>query len=529
LVLEGGGAKGAYAFGCLKAFHRHGITFQVVSGTSVGGLNAACWSSDALGSGEELWRRLSLSLLISPWWVGSGVAALASAFVPLPLPEPTTAAGAFTDLFLLLVDPGHALSLGLSYLALELFQIAIVLLPLVGVVLLALPVPFALYQDFLLGRSHYVPGSRVGVRIAVLLLCAALALGLLHIIPDPLNGSVTVAIVVVGAVLLAAAMSFSSYDSLRNVLAYLIGIALFIVGIFTVLGLITSQVSELWIMYFIAMWLATPVVLLSLPLLITVLSKRRLRRLVDHVLPQRFNVPTYVCLAGSSAMVNRKAPVGYETGIDNKDRLILQYNYRYVPNYYRLDRAESRDEVLDLLTGTCSLPLAIFGRITIRGREFVDGGVVDNLPIWPVLAHHDMTEIFVVQLRPAGGDWREQWRRVELQLIEASESQRLSDELNTLASLEPDVIRTLADEADATIRSRQRTVPEPAHSVKVFVFAPAEPIGGFLTGTLRFSKRYAESLIAKGERDASAAIQDYLRKKAAENSTPNSTAARPIP
>jgi predicted acylesterase/phospholipase RssA len=40
LVLAGGGAKGAYQFGCLKAFRERQIEFDYVSGTSVGALNA---------------------------------------------------------------------------------------------------------------------------------------------------------------------------------------------------------------------------------------------------------------------------------------------------------------------------------------------------------------------------------------------------------------------------------------------------------------------------------------------------------
>ena len=37
MVLEGGGAKGAYQFGVLKRFAEEGIFFDCVAGTSVGG------------------------------------------------------------------------------------------------------------------------------------------------------------------------------------------------------------------------------------------------------------------------------------------------------------------------------------------------------------------------------------------------------------------------------------------------------------------------------------------------------------
>jgi predicted acylesterase/phospholipase RssA len=59
LVLSGGGAKGAYEFGCLKAFKEHNIEFDMVTGTSVGALNAICWSTNKLEDGEALWDTLS--------------------------------------------------------------------------------------------------------------------------------------------------------------------------------------------------------------------------------------------------------------------------------------------------------------------------------------------------------------------------------------------------------------------------------------------------------------------------------------
>src|SRR5436190_22943718 len=59
LVLEGGGAKGAYAIGCLRAFHDSGIRFDAVAGTSVGALNAAILSTNKLAFGEGFWESLT--------------------------------------------------------------------------------------------------------------------------------------------------------------------------------------------------------------------------------------------------------------------------------------------------------------------------------------------------------------------------------------------------------------------------------------------------------------------------------------
>jgi len=58
LVLSGGGAKGAYQVGVWKALEDYGISNQitVISGTSVGALNAALFACSDLGEAEKLWR-----------------------------------------------------------------------------------------------------------------------------------------------------------------------------------------------------------------------------------------------------------------------------------------------------------------------------------------------------------------------------------------------------------------------------------------------------------------------------------------
>ena len=83
LVLEGGGAKGAYAFGCLLAFKEHGFEFDSVAGTSIGGINAACWAAQTLDEGEKLWRSLRPSTLLHSIWIFSSIVII-SFFLPHP-------------------------------------------------------------------------------------------------------------------------------------------------------------------------------------------------------------------------------------------------------------------------------------------------------------------------------------------------------------------------------------------------------------------------------------------------------------
>ena len=61
LVLEGGGAKGAYQIGAWKALKEEGIKIKGLSGVSVGALNGAMICMDDLNKAEEIWDNISYS------------------------------------------------------------------------------------------------------------------------------------------------------------------------------------------------------------------------------------------------------------------------------------------------------------------------------------------------------------------------------------------------------------------------------------------------------------------------------------
>ena len=65
LVLEGGGARGAYQIGAYKALKEEGYEFKAVIGTSIGAINAALIAQGDEEKLEELWRNLSFGDLIN--------------------------------------------------------------------------------------------------------------------------------------------------------------------------------------------------------------------------------------------------------------------------------------------------------------------------------------------------------------------------------------------------------------------------------------------------------------------------------
>ena len=61
LVLEGGGAKGAYQIGAWKALREEGVKIKGISGVSVGALNGALICMDDFERAEEIWKNIEYS------------------------------------------------------------------------------------------------------------------------------------------------------------------------------------------------------------------------------------------------------------------------------------------------------------------------------------------------------------------------------------------------------------------------------------------------------------------------------------
>ena len=64
LVLSGGGAKGAYQIGCWQAFQEAGIRFDLVAGSSIGGLNGALICQGDMDRAKTFWEKMGEQRLI---------------------------------------------------------------------------------------------------------------------------------------------------------------------------------------------------------------------------------------------------------------------------------------------------------------------------------------------------------------------------------------------------------------------------------------------------------------------------------
>ena len=68
IVLEGGGAKGAYQIGAWKALREAGVKIKGIAGTSVGALNGALMCMGDLELAEKVWSNHPLHQRQMPFW-----------------------------------------------------------------------------------------------------------------------------------------------------------------------------------------------------------------------------------------------------------------------------------------------------------------------------------------------------------------------------------------------------------------------------------------------------------------------------
>jgi predicted acylesterase/phospholipase RssA len=292
IVLEGGGGKGAYALGCLKAFSERGIEFDVISGSSVGALNAAIYASEQLELGTKFWFNLKPS-----------------------------------DVY----------------------------------------------------RNRRLPLFRYTIQVLYLL-----SKGLLLVVahrPDP-----------------------KFMVKYLKILIMVNFILLFVISLSSILfsDIIGSFNKNLTLI------LPTFLFLLIILLMTASFLLRSINFSVFHTKPlqqsikQIFNnvaikIPTYVTVTRRSVVFDPDLPhlqpwteYGPFTATEVEG---------HFPVYLRLDQI-ANSEIVKILTASAALPLGVFPEIDINGESYIDGGVSDNLPLFPLITYESCDEIVLIHLRP---------------------------------------------------------------------------------------------------------------------------------
>lgn len=348
LVIVGGGALGAYSFGCLKAFEEAGLVFQVVAGTSAGSLNAVIWSTGELRKGEQLWSRMS------PETTYDLIPALKR--LPSVLRHGATVA-------MLFVGAVAARARGHSVKGLDRPLAIIVSALFAGAATFCWRFTGAIYPGWVIGL--------VGGLLAYLQIMGRRSSGLM--LPFLVMG--------VSFALLPQIPWLEHQQGFPGK-AWTFG--LLIGGAF--LGLVAGGVAEM----------------LFALLEGSAFSSGPLAKTVGEFLREsRMNLPTYVTVAVARALFDPDRPTysdfSSEPGMPPVNPQPTFVNH-WVPKYIRIDTLTSNQTVLALLA-SAALPFGIVPSVDLGGDAYVDGGVADNCPILPLLGH-ELDEIFVLTLAP---------------------------------------------------------------------------------------------------------------------------------
>jgi predicted acylesterase/phospholipase RssA len=406
LVLSGGGFKGAYQIGVWKALTdpRIGITqFHSIAGTSVGALNGFLVANGNIQDAEEVWRTPDLLKLSVKAVRSYGVAYVLffGPFVTMAL----TLGAAFS-----MVRPIYVVGedlINYRFFSEIFLAILLALSPLATWLLLDEP---GNHRDW------------ITLPLFFLLVMLGENISWLHFpATDPLALQ-AMALVSVFFVGLSAGLLHGTIDIGRPSLYFIDE------SIFLSLALVASAASLLPMAHLEALsksillfWF----IVLMGSAIVGIPLGRAAAKSFDHahqnshllsndrllnVIRNRLSLSKikavnslHATLAEHRLVVNPFVPAHKPSKYDPRamdyDMVNPRGDFGWYPNYVDLCQLDTVDDVLQVLRHTSALPFILESGVTKDGHAVVDGGIVDNIPILPVL-QAQVDYVIVVQLSP---------------------------------------------------------------------------------------------------------------------------------
>lgn len=483
LVLSGGGAKGAYAFGCLKAFKERNIHFDAVSGTSVGGLNALLWSTKSLSEGQKLWDELSFSTVYPVRLLN-----------PRIFPRPVIHILAMVIVFLNLILNTMKGVRHPARLATSLFLTVIGGFPWIIAVLVIVTSGFRGLLDEKYSNMFWG------------------ALGSIW-------GVISILAVTLGFLLFIFELWASFYDGGPQVShsSCLIVVGLLPTFLFCGTWLMNRilPVSGFWsnvifIVFCVALWVFTTklpkIVLASSEYILgkvgTVLDSTPLHKTVASILSSKtVTIPTFVTTASVREVYDPDKKeywqgVDYVGGLDVGwfQNFELQPRRLWVPHYTEISSLSPEQAAL-YCVASAALPFGIVPSVKLADGEIVDGGVIDNIPYYPFVEDVPAKEIYIVLLEPFKSD-EEAQRISKISPVAWSKNERFQRVVK-LPKPEKVPNYNLSQDAyrpETTVHYREiKDFPK-----LVFFYPRSESLGGFIKGTLNFNGKYARNIMGRG-------------------------------
>jgi hypothetical protein len=250
--------------------------------------------------------------------------------------------------------------------------------------------------------------------------------------------------------------------------------------------------------------------LVALKILIDRVSRRSifdsssLRHSIERVIRSApLRIPTFICAAGIRYLHNGAwVPVNRSKYFNASGETSWNPDVerRWVPYYFDIRQATEKEQV-DMLLASAALPFGLLPCIKVGSLKVVDGGIIDNVPIFPVI-DESIDELFIVALE----QFESRSEAIEKLKLDG-QAWSNTDLLIRKASVVIPSQLTHEQVKKFGFPPRDIEPREAPRMPRMVLFYPKEPIGGFVDGTLNFNGAYARRLIEMGCVDAEAAIR----------------------
>jgi len=497
VVLEGGGAKGAYSAAVMSVLKTKCKNLTAGSGASAGALNVVALGVDRIEDAQKAWENLTLWQLIGPHGstsqsisikIGRTIFAIALLFL-------NVSSARFSNRHDYFRRQGSSLIIPTIIFAAIVISLSIAIS---GAI-------FALneYKIVIIGGS-----------VSGLIALAALYNG-----PRIITGTIISGIMfnppLIFVMLLLTASEFSAESSYYALLG---------AGSFAVSTALSISIG----------WAAA-----SFPSqYVALLGTDHLRATLQTFLSHPWRRDCYASMSFHARTVDEASPIVHDpqpaAAPDPNGGLNLNVHYEYVPIYRNL-RQLPRSVVVRTLTASAALPLGIIKQENFGRLPFEDGGLSDNCPIVPMLMRPGDEQMLIVLLTPVthhgkpvdlatqeGQDVAREKVIAQMEVTTASRRRRVAYRTfarNFRLRSGSDIIpleggRGLHGRSEMTrymgdLLSRSRSPDYTALLSRrsIIVIAPEKNLGGLFTGTLAFFPSRIREFSGYGREDATRILE----------------------
>lgn len=470
--MAGGGAKCAYTLGCLSTLRAQGIEFDTVAGTSSGALLGALYATDSLdqllksdgrlpkGMFRLSWKGISLIWLLIAYNI-------AEAYEDFVHDRPVRVFGLNVVIYFYL----------LTVLSIQGFMV-LVFFAKVNTISIELLNQQKIQLLLILFGSIFL--IRFGKRIVDHTLT--------YILP-------------------AWLLAFKILYCIKAVVPWAVP-ALFKVVLASP-GPLINGISAVWVYVILLPLILKITAGITEHLGISLFSPAMLKRLVNQVSQKTFSVKVYATVAN----LKKYHIPGEVDFINNLWGYIGIPKTEYCPEYLQLDKLSPGDREKALLA-SAALPYGVFPPVDISGNRYIDGGISDNLPLYPIGAECTSDEMVVIALKPLPSwvyerdDGMLVWAEAVWQKIDhAHRVLKASEEISRMISNQVPPRRLhFYSEVLAQGLSEKSPLPD-GWPKRILVISPKEKLGKTSIDSINFRKFRTKALFDLGVQDTTEALK----------------------